>query len=209
MNSDFKFYTQVFMQRLPVMAVIFLICAGIGIGLAMVIPPRYQADATLLVESAQIEGATVVTPAAEQLQITEHRLITRANLIDIANQFNVFAGEARLSPDEVVERMRELTEISTRSGRDRATFMGISFTAGDAKVAAGVVNEFVDIVLNEDAERRQLLAGDRLNFYQQEVERLQLELAERSAAIVAFKEANKNALPEGQDFRLERQAQSQ
>lgn len=209
MNSDFKFYTQVFMQRLPVMAVIFLICAGIGIGLAMVIPPRYQADATLLVESAQIEGATVVTPAAEQLQITEQRLMTRANLIDIANQFNVFAGEARLSPDEVVERMRELTEISTRSGRDRATFMGISFTAGDAKVAAGVVNEFVDIVLNEDAERRQLLAGDRLNFYQQEVQRLQLELAERSAAIVAFKEANKNALPEGQDFRLERQAQLQ
>lgn len=209
MNSDIRFYWQVLLQRLPVMAVVFLICAGIGISLAMVLPPRYQADATLLVESAQIEGATVQTPAAEQLQIIEQRLMTRANLIDIANQFRVFAGEGRLSPDEVVDKMRELTRITTRTGRDRATFMQIAFTAGNADVAAGVVNELVTIVLNEDAERRQLLAGDRLNFYQQEVERLQLELAERSAAIVAFKEANKNALPEGQDFRLERQAQLQ
>ena len=208
MNSDIRFYWGLFLRRLPVMASIFVLCSAIGIGLALTLPSRFVASARLLVESAQIPdelaASTVRTAATEQLQIIEQRLLTRANLIDIANEFSVFGGTARMTPDEVVTNMRDLTSIDTSSGRERATFMTISFRATDPNLAANVVNEFVTLVLNEDSVRRQELAEQTLDFFEKEVNRLNEELANRSAQIVSFKERNQDALPENLDFRVNR-----
>ncbi|MGI9390952.1 MAG: GumC family protein [Boseongicola sp.] len=208
MNSDIRFYWGLFLRRLPVMATIFVVCSAIGIGLALTLPSRFVASARLLIESAQIPdelaASTVRTAPTEQLQIIEQRLLTRANLIDIANEFSVFSGTARLTPDQVVANMRDLTSIDTSSGRDRATLMTISFRATEPSLAANVVNEFVTLVLNEDSVRRQGLAEQTLDFFEKEVERLSEELANRSASIVAFKERNQDALPENLDFRVSR-----
>lgn len=208
MNSDIRFYWGLVKRRLPLMLVIFVLCSAIGLGLAATLPARYSATARLLVESPQIPdelaASTVTTQVGERLQVIENRLLTRANLIDIANQFEIFRGAGRMSPDEVVKAMRTQTSIRTNSGRNSATFMDISFNADDARLAANVANQFVTLVLNEDSRRRQALAEQTLEFFQQEVARLDVELASRSADIVRFKEANKDALPENLDYRVNR-----
>ena len=210
MNSDFAFYFALLKKRIPVMSVIFAICAAGGLALALSLPPRFSADATLLVEGAQISSSLLQpldeTEASEQLQIVEKRLMTRANLIDIARDLDVFAGETGLSPDDVVYRMRNQTSIGLSSGRDRATLMTISFDALSPRVAANVVNEFVTLVLSEDANRRLDKAGDTVTFFNQQVQNLSDELSKQSAKIVAFKEANKDALPENLNYRLDRQS---
>ncbi len=210
MNSDIKFYLSLFMRRLPVMTVIFMVFATIGAALALFLPPQYRASSVLLVESAQIPdelaSSTVQTSSQEQLEIIEQRLLRRANLIDISNELLVFEGERRLNPDEIVEEMRARTGISLTVGRNRATLMSISFQDEDPQVAASVVNEFTSLVLNEDAERRQELAEQTLDFFEQEVDRLERAVAQRSADIVSFKGQNSNTLPENLDFKLERQA---
>ena len=210
MNSEFAFYYGLFKKRMPVMSVIVLMCAALGIAAAVTLPPRFAADATLLVEGAQIPTilaqSTVQTEASEQLQIIEQRLMTRANLIDIARKFQVFDGQTGLTPDDIVEGMRKQTRVDLSSGRDRATIMTISFTALSPKVAADVVNEFVTVVLAEDAKRRLGTAGETLEFFERDVQRLSSLLSQRSAEIVTFKEANQDALPEGLDYRLDRQS---
>lgn len=212
MNSDIKFYWTLFKRRFPVMFALFLIAAAIGVGISMTLSPRYSATARLLVESPQIPdelaASTVRLGSTEQLQIIEQRLLTRANLIDIANKFELFRGR-RLTPDAVVDQLLAHTDISTSSGRERATLMEISFSWPDARLTAAVVNEYVTLILREDAARRQALASQTLDFFQQEVERLDQELSRRSADIVAFKAANKDALPEEMGYRLDRQAQLQ
>lgn len=213
MNSDIRFYWGLFLRRLPYLAAVFVLCSAIGVGLALTLPPKYVSSARLLVESAQIPdelaASTVRTAPTEQLQIIEQRLMTRANLIDIANKFQVFEGLGRMSPDEVVRRMQNATEIRTRSGRNQATLMEVSFSATDAETSARVVNEFVTLILNEDSVRRQALAEQTLQFFEQEVKRLNDELSLKSQAIVVFKEANQDALPENLDFRVDRQARLQ
>ena len=210
MNSDFAFYFELLKKRVPVMAVIFTLCTAAGIAVALTLPPRYSADATLLVEGAQIPSDLIqplnTTVASEQLQILEQRLMTRANLIAMARKFEVFAGEAGLKPDEVVERMKNQTNISMSSGRDAATIMTISFNALSPTVAANVVNEFVTLVLAADAERRLGQAGQTVDFFEQQVHNLDEILSKQSAQIVAFKNANKDALPEGFEYRLDRQS---
>lgn len=207
MNFDLNFYYQLFLRRLPVMIVIFALCAGIGVAMALTMPPRFEASAKLLVESAQIPGSTTQqSDAPRQLEIIRQRLMTRSNLIDIANKYKVFSGEGPMTPDEIVTEMRDHSSVVLRTGRNLATSMSISFNASRAGVSADVVNEFVTLVLNEDTGIRTTKSRQTLEFYSQQVQRLNEELSKQSAGIVAFKEANKNALPEGLDYRLDRQS---
>jgi len=78
MTSDIRFYKTLFVKRIPLMATIFVLCSAIGVGLAVMLPSRYVAEATLLVESPQIPdelaASTVRTSATERLQIIEQRL---------------------------------------------------------------------------------------------------------------------------------------
>ncbi len=207
MNFDLNFYYQLILRRMPVMVVIFALCAGIGVALAVTMPPRFEASAKLLVESAQIPGdSSQQSDAPRQLEIIRQRLMTRANLVDIANKYNVFAGEGQMTPDQVVSNMRSQTRIVLTGGRNQATSMGISFNASRSRVSADVVNEFVTLVLAEDSGIRKSKSRQTLEFYVQQVQRLNDELSKQSAQIVAFKEANKSSLPEGLDYRLDRQS---
>lgn len=214
MNSEIRFYWELIKKRLPVMVVIFVLCTGVGVGLALTMPPKYRASAALVVEGAALPDtlftSTVQTQAAKELQAIELRLMTRANLIDIAEKYQVFRGEPDMSPDDIVNAMREATEFRlTPGGRDQATVLRISFNSGNANVAADVVNEFVTDVLQADAERRRDDSGQTLEFFQARVENLARRLSEQSAEIVSYKEANNDALPEGLEFRLDRQSQLQ
>ncbi len=213
MNGDIRFYWELIKRRMPIMVVIFVLCAGLGVGLALTMPPKYSASASLLVEGAQIPEdmirSTVQSEAAMELQSIQLRLMTRANLIDIASKFRVFRGESGMSPDDVVAEMRARTQFNISSGRNRATILNLSFESGDPQTAADVVNELVTYVLRADVERRTGESGQTLEFFQKQVQDLSERLLEQSAEIVAYKEENNDALPEGLDFRLTRQSQLQ
>lgn len=205
MNNDFKFYFDLFLKRLPIMAAIFIVCAGIGLLASVTMPPKYEADARLLMESAQIatSGAGGDTAASERLEIIRQRLMTRQNMVDIANKYRVFDGEGSMSPDQVVNSMRSATQIQISGRRDNAMFMTISFDANDPRVAASVVNEMVTLILSEDREI--VIDGTRgsLDFFEQEVERLSEDLSEKSEQILRFKDANKDALPDNLNYKIE------
>lgn len=208
MILDIQYYFTLLKKRLPAMIVIFAICAALGVGMAMTMPPRYTADASLSVEGSQISErlvlSTGVNDDANQLQIIQQKLRSRSNLIDVARKNDVFAGK-NLLPDEVVSEMRAATRITLSQGRGRATLMRISFTSEDPNVSAGVVNDLVTFVLAEDVESRRERSGGTFQFFERRVDRLTDRLAQQSAEIVSFKEANKGALPEELSYRLSRE----
>lgn len=214
MNSDLKFYWALVKKRLPAMMFLLLLGAGIGIGLSLTLPPTYQANARLLVENAQIDPGlatqTVQTTAEKQLQIIEERLMTRANMIEVANKFDIFDDVRSMKPDDIFEEMDSMTRINVIGGdARRVTVMDISFEARDPQVAADVVNDFVTLVESESAKISEEEAKGTAQFFESEVERLSDVLAQKSETIVAFKEANSDALPADQDYRLERHTQLQ
>lgn len=213
MNLDFGFYWALFVRRLPVMALFVLLFSGLGLVTAFKLPETYSTSAQLLFEAPQIPTSmvspTVQTGAAEQLDIIEQRLMTRANLIDIANRFNVFDDIREMEPDTVVKAMRSATDVRRRTGtrgNDRATMMTISFEARSPQIVASVVNEYVTLVLQENSRFRVSRAENTLEFFEQEVERLDGELNRRSVEIARFKSENAKALPQDQAYRLGRQS---
>jgi polysaccharide chain length determinant protein (PEP-CTERM system associated) len=214
MKLDLKFYLSIFMRRSPYFIVITALFTSIGISVAMILPAEYQSQATLLIESEQIPSnlaaTTVQVQAAEQLQIIEQRLMTRANLLDMANRLELYErgeNEIPLSAAEIVDDMRSRTTFNTattvapsRRQAPATTILTISYRSESPSTVATVANEFVTLVLQENVEIRTEQAGDTLEFFEQEVERLGTELDTQSARLLEYQSEVGVALPANLDF---------
>lgn len=210
MKNTLAFYTAIFLRRIHYFLIVFLLVSAASLTLARILPPVYTSQTALLVESSQIPTnlaePTVQTGAAEELQIIEQRLMTRINLLDIARSQNVFDDMGSMTADEIVRRMRQNTDIRRSAGRGQATLMDVSFSSDNGRTAANVVNQYVTIILQDNAESRADRAGDTLQFFETEVERLGVNLKVQSAKILEFKNANSKALPDTLVYRLNQQS---
>lgn len=221
MTMDLKFYLSLFLRRLPYFLIMVALGSAIGLTLASVLPPVYVAQSRLVVESEQIPGnlaaSTVQTGATEQLQIIQQRILSRARLLDMANELRIYAGDAgtrQRSADDIVADLRERIRVDTTGGATgrgpaQATIVTVSFSAPSADLAATVTNQVVTDILEEDVSMRTGVSGQTLQFFEQEVARLDQELAQAGEAILRFKEANQDALPDSLDFRRSQQAAEQ
>lgn len=213
MNIDFSYYFAVFLRRIHYFILVTALVTAAALAAAFLLPPSYEARSSLLIESSQIPGPmaapTVQMAAMEQLQTMEQRLMTRANLLDIAKRLKVFKDIDTMRPDEIVMAMRAQTRINKRAGKDQATAMDIGFTADKGQVAAGVVNEYVTLILNENLALRTERAGQTLEFFEQEVKSLSAELDRMSQKILDFQNANRDALPNTLNFRMNQQTAMQ
>ena len=203
---DLRFYIARFFRRFPYFLIVAVLISALSVVVALTLPPAYESDVGLIVESQQIpEGmaqGTVATPGQEQLQLIQQRLLTRQNLLDIANQIQVVRDQKSMSPDEIVQAMKDNTTIRSKSGRDQATVMTITYQAPTPEAAAGVANAYLTRILQQDVEYRTSRAENTLDFFQQQVTQLSQSLDEKSAQILEFKNKNTDALPETLEFRL-------
>ncbi|OYX42432.1 MAG: hypothetical protein B7Z02_12045 [Rhodobacterales bacterium 32-67-9] len=210
MNLDLSFYFAVFLRRLHYFVIVFALVSAASIAAAFLLPAVYTANSVLLVESSQIPGPlaapTVQAQALEKLQTIENRLMTRTNLLEIAQKLKVFRDDMpKMSPDEIVQGMRQNTRIGKSAGRGQATIMTIAFDGGTGPIAAGVVNEYVTLILKADVELRTGNAEDTLEFFNQEVKRLLGEIDIMSEKILDFQNKNADALPNTLAYRLGQQ----
>lgn len=220
---DFKFYFSLFLRRIHWFLLFLVVGSAIGLTLAKVLPPVYLAQARLLVESEQIPdslaASTVRTEPTEQLEIIQQRILTRDTLVEMANRLNIYgATEDRpaqmMDATKLVEDMRERIQIVTTGGTVprgpvRATLVSVSFEAPNPTMAATVTNELVTLILREDVAMRTGVARQTLAFFEQEVSRLDKELADRGSVILNFKETNQQSLPDSLDFRRSQQVANQ
>lgn len=211
--NEIRFYLSLFLRRLPAFLLVAALVSAVSIIIATSLPPAYVSRTRLFVEAPQIPAnlapSTVNVSGAERLQLIEQRLLTRANMLDIANRLNVLEDQDEMTADEIVGAMMARTRIRSSSGRNVASLMQISFEARSPRLAAGVLNEYLKLIQEDDLNFRQARAGQTLDFFEIEVDRLSKELADKSAAILKFKSENANALPDSLDFRQKQRANFQ
>lgn len=209
MNLDLSFYFAVFLRRIHYFILVFALVTASALAAAYLLPAAYTARATLIVESPQIPGQllppSVQAAALEKLQIAQKNLMRRVNLLDIAQKLKVFKDIDKMSPDQIVQAMADNTRINNSAARGAATIMNIEFDAESGAKAAAVVNEYVTIVLSDDAQTRKTNAEGSVAFFEAEKKRLDGELSAMSAKLLAFQNENKDALPNTLAYRLGQQ----
>lgn len=216
-NLDLKFYWAVFLRRLPYFLVILAFLTAIGVTVAMILPPVYTSSASMLVEPQQIPDelaqTTVPVNPFEQAQIIEQRLMTRANLLALADRVGLYADAdppmtTNAMVGDIAERITFIgftPDVTRAPNTPGATIIGVSFAAPTAEFANKGANELVNLVLEENVRLRTGRANDTLTFFQAEVERLAGELERQSDKIAKFKTENFEALPDSLEERRNRQ----
>lgn len=215
-NLDLKFYWAVFLRRLPYFAVIVVFLTAVAVTVAMILPPSYVSSANILVEPQQIpdqNATTVNVNPYEQAQIIQQRLMTRANLMALADRIGIYADQD--PPIDPTAAMIDMTnrivfigftpDVTTRPETPGAIVLGVSFAAPTAELSVKGANELVSLVLEENVRLRTDRASDTLSFFQSETERLSDELQRQSDKIAKFKTDNFEALPDSLDERRQRQ----
>lgn len=208
MIPDVKFYLSLFLRRIHYFLLVFIIIATTGGILAFTLPKVYVAQARLLVESPQIPddlaASTVRAESFELLRVIQQRLLTRANLLEIARGFNVYENIEKMSADEIVSDMRNRVRIDIPNQLDRTGLIFISFEAHSAVTSSQVTNELMTQILQQNVELRTEVTRQTLDFFENEVARLDADLAEQGARILEFKLEHKDALPESLTYRRSR-----
>jgi len=213
MNLDLSYYFAIFLRRIHYFVIITALVSAAAIAAALLLPSVYQAQSILLLEGSSVPGPlaapTVQDPAMQKLQTLQNGLMTRANLLDIANRLSVFRDLRKMSPDDVVQAMRDNTKVQLSANKGEAAIMTIVFNGESGKIAAGVVNEYVTLVLKADADSRNQNVNDTKQLFDQEVQRLGGQLDDMSAKLLDFQNRNANALPSTLAFRMTQQSNLQ
>ncbi len=213
---DIRYYLFVAKRRFLHFLAPMLATLVLGTVIIMSLPRIYNSSAKILVQSQRIPDviakSTVPTFATERIQQIQQRAMTRANLLAMADKFQLFNDRKSLSKTEIVDLMRsritfEMLQLSTTGGKAKANDrVAIAFAVGfdheSPTASNNVANELVNIVLEEDSTTRTTAAADTTKFVQRELDNLKRELAELDEKISAFKIANSSQLPEKLGFNM-------
>jgi uncharacterized protein involved in exopolysaccharide biosynthesis len=208
-NFDIAFYLSLLRRRLPIFLLILVAVAGIGTLVTYALPSVYRATAKILVESPQIPTdlarSTVPTGAVEQFQIIQEDVLSRQNLVALAQRFKVYGANRPPSDADIAADMQARITVEPLrvdvSGGDAATIYQISFDASDPNLAAAVTNDLVDMILRKDIELRTSRADDTVKFFTREVARLDAGIKDLDDQIVQYRNAHLNALGDSLDYR--------
>ncbi len=208
MITDLKFYLSMFLRRIHYVILLFVVIAAGGIFYAMSLPDVYRAQARLLVESAQIPddlaASTVRAGSSEMLGVIQQRLFTRANLLDTAERFDIYKNADPMTPDEMVNDMTDRIRIEVPTTQEGTGVVFVSFQASEAQVSADVTNTLVTQILELNVEMRTEATGQTLEFFEEEVRRLNRELGEQGARVLEFQLKNRDSLPQSVEFQRRR-----
>lgn len=201
------------LRGLHARAGLLLVIASAGIAAtlltAALLPPVFRAEARVLVEGPQVPAelarSTITASAAERLALIEERLMTRRNLLEIAERLSLFAGQSRPGDSDIVEHMRRATELTSISFNKNPRYRGptvvsaftIAFSDREPERAMRVTEELVRLALAHNARTRTVLADEANDFFRGEVARLAAVLAEKDDEIAGLRTTSERATPKG------------
>lgn len=210
-RRDFGDYLTALVRRRTPMLVTAAVVFLVALLVALLLPPVYRSMSTILIEEQEIPQdlvrTTITSYADQRIQIISQQVMTRANLMQIIEKYDLYAKQRRsLTTEEVLERMRKdikldlvTSDVTDRRGGGRTTAT-IAFTLAFDSVAPDkaqkVANELTSLYLNENLQIRRQKAEETSSFLSEEAERLNVRIGEIETRLANFKVRNQGRLPE-------------
>jgi len=209
-------YLSIMRRRAPYLIGIFVVVMLISIVVSIAIPPAFRATGTIMVESQQLTEniipSTIRNQLDEQLNVIKQRVMTRENLLQIANKYGLFKDNiGSISTADLISKMRDRIVIETgnsnepmhtnRQGQQAIAFT-LSFEDRHPDIALQVTNELIAMFLDWNVKLRTEGAMETTAFLTQESDKLKIEVDRMEGLIAAYKQQHKNALPEQLTLRM-------
>ncbi len=204
-------YLAILSRRKVAIIITGLMVFIIGLVAALVWPPTYKSSATILIKEQDIPSelvrSTVTSYAAQRIQTISQRVMTRPNLMEIIDKYNLYTDDLkRKTTEEVLSDMREdigLNMISAevmdpRTGRPGVATIAftLSYLGDSPGSTQKVAGELTSLFLAENIRTRKEKASETLQFLTDETSKLEARIAEAEKKLAEFKEQNAESLPE-------------
>ena len=186
---------------------------GAALAVAFMMPSVYRSSAMVLIEEPDIQPdsgrASSAVSAEQRLWMTSRHVMTRANLLRIAEKFDVVgAASGTRSTDAVIESMRKSVNLEMVNadggdgkGGSRTTptiAFTISFDGASPHQAQGVAAELTSQFLAANEQLRRRKTAEASGFFAEEARKISERISALEARLAAFKEKNYGRLPEWQ-----------
>jgi succinoglycan biosynthesis transport protein ExoP len=169
-------------------------------GASWMLPKRYESTTLILVEQPTMPK-DYVTPNVnddlqDRMQSITQQILSRTRLLHIIDEFNLYAGRARRSPDQKVEMMRKDILIDlVRDARNQITAFNVTYSSGNPLTAQQVTSELTDLFINENLEVRQQESVDTTTFIETQLEAARKTLSDQEEKIREFKGQHVGEMP--------------
>lgn len=197
-------------RRVPAIVVGIAVLLS-ALGAALLWPATYRATGTILIEQQEVPvdvvRSMISSYADQRIQVISQRVMTTDNLMRIIDRYELYPGDRRTLPREVLIaqmrkdigfRMIAADVVDPRVGRPtKATIaFAVSFDSRSPVLAAKVANELTTLYLNENLESRKRLSDNTASFLAEEAGRISKHIDELETGLAAFKEKHSGSLPE-------------
>jgi polysaccharide chain length determinant protein (PEP-CTERM system associated) len=190
----------------------FCLSMIVGICLAIMLPRIYSAKTIILIQPQKVPTNYVQSVVSmdidSRLNILKQQILSRSNLEKIIQDFNLFS-EPKYENMFVEDKINELRNkisielIFPDEKRDSRRFQprdqdafSISFKGKDPEKVLRITNSLTSYVIDANLKARATEAIGTSNFLREEVDSIQIELAEKEKTLKEYREKYMGGLPQ-------------
>ncbi len=194
-------------RALAVLPFLFVLAAAAS--LAFFLPGLWTAKALILVDRQQVPEAfvkpTVNNDVESQLLTLSQQILSRAQLLRIAQEYNLYPDLRRSrTPEEIVEQMRRDIRIEIQGDNERARrtpdsrtiAFSVSYSAPSPVIAQRVTNRLAALYVEENSRARERQAAGTSEFLETQLAEVRGRLQAQERKITDYKEKYLGELPE-------------
>ena len=198
-------------RRKKIIIISFLLIFPTVLVVALILPPIYLAETTILRETQQVSEDFIrsmnTSYAEERLDAATQQVMSRANLFEIINAYDLYP-EMRKNKKrgEIVSKMRSAINLESlyakvtneRTGRFSSinTAFKLTYEGKDPKKVQMVTNTLASLYIELEQQTRGKRATATTTFFENELKSLRAQMSEYEKKIQQFKEDHMGELPE-------------
>lgn len=205
-------FTDMLRRRAGLILFVFLLGCVVSVFFALSQQHVYSSSEVIQVEQPivkdELAPSTVDGSSARRLQLIEQQVMARNSLLEIIDEFGLYEDMPGLMQIEKVGRLRHAISITgmaaVREGfADDGAISVITITANmdSPENAQAVAHEIADRTRLLAAEQREVSTRETLDFFEQQEDKLIVELAALEAELTAFRKANDLSIEGSLEFR--------
>lgn len=184
-------------RRMVPIAAIFALLALSTLTLGIVLPKRYSATTSILVEQSNIigplmEGRAVPTGVVNRASIARQVAFSRKVMNEVLAAGGWLAEQpSALETDKLIERITDRTAITN----PRPNLIQVTYTDPDPKRAFIVTEKFAELMISESLATKERESRDAYEFIDSQVQQYHAKLTEAEANLEAYRQQNPDARP--------------
>ena len=212
-TSPLELLAQVWGRRKWLALLTFLPLATIVVCVVVFLPHLYQSTAIVLVERQQVPEdfvrSTVTSAVETRLQTITQEILSRSRLEQLISRFGLYPDlRRRVSPEELIERMRKDIQLDLRSAEVKGTerratiAFALRYRGSDPQTVAVVTNTLASFYIEENLKVRERQAASTSEFLRIQLEQVKAKLDQQEKQVSEFKKRYAGELPQENEVNL-------